>query len=471
MVNVRQSWSRLQHHAQQVALRAGDRHIRLAVTGLSGAGKTAFVTALVNQLTLGYDKLPLFSVAREQRLIGVKRVMQPDLNIASFDYQGGIAQLTAEPPKWPSSTRNISELRLALRYLPTKGLRAKLVDSATLYLDIIDYPGEWLLDLPMLQLDFVQWSTQVNAAATKYQSSDKYDDFINSVNQLRLTDVADEQVLADISKRYQALLLDLVHQHGFYQAQPGRMLLPGELDGAPILSFFPLMTVSEQQIIEASKADKNSYFKVLQHRYQEYVQQVVKPFYRDHFCHFDRQVVLVDCLGGLNRGKDQFMDMTSALEHILESFQFGQNNLLKRLFSPKIDKLLFAASKVDHISRDQQANLLQLLGNMLKAGQQHARFDGCVVETMAISAIKASRHGTVNTASGPCEVVQGRVLDSGRPVTIFPGEVPTHLPDTSFWQGQGFDFPSFAPPIATNQLFGQIRMDHLLEFILGDKLL
>jgi uncharacterized protein len=28
----------------------------------------------------------------------------------------------------------------------------------TLNLDIVDYPGEWLLDLPLLSLSFAEWS-------------------------------------------------------------------------------------------------------------------------------------------------------------------------------------------------------------------------------------------------------------------------------------------------------------------------
>uniref|UniRef100_UPI0038F5D490 YcjX family protein n=1 Tax=Streptomyces europaeiscabiei TaxID=146819 RepID=UPI0038F5D490 len=30
----------------------------------------------------------------------------------------------------------------------------------TLTLDIVDYPGEWLLDLPLLQKSFEQWSAE-----------------------------------------------------------------------------------------------------------------------------------------------------------------------------------------------------------------------------------------------------------------------------------------------------------------------
>ncbi|MBE1043557.1 YcjX family protein, partial [Escherichia coli] len=33
--------------------------------------------------------------------------------------------------------------------------------TSTLYLEIVDYPGEWLLDLPMLEQDYLAWSRQM----------------------------------------------------------------------------------------------------------------------------------------------------------------------------------------------------------------------------------------------------------------------------------------------------------------------
>mgnify|MGYP003626147016 FL=1 len=106
--------------AQSIVNRSTDRHVRLAVTGLSGAGKTAFISGLVNQLLHAgkgakHNPLPLWQVAREGRLIAVNRAMQPDLDIASFDYQGAMNALCSSPPYWPASTKNITELRLAIK--------------------------------------------------------------------------------------------------------------------------------------------------------------------------------------------------------------------------------------------------------------------------------------------------------------------------------------------------------------------
>lgn len=478
------SLNKITQSAQSLLHRSTDRHVRLAVTGLSGAGKTAFITGLVNQLLhagLNFDKnpLPLWQVARDGRLLAVKRSLQPDLDIASFDYQSAMQALGEQPPLWPPSTRNITELRLAIKYRPEQGVLAKLTDSATLIVDIVDYPGEWLLDLPMLKQDFTAWCLSQQQGVSRLQSSPLYNAFSNQVTALDLSAPADEQVLKQIADGYQHLLQDMVHKQGFYFAQPGRMLLPGEYENTPLLTFFPLLSLSPVQHAELSQSDPASTYHVLKKRYQQYVIQVVKPFYKDHFAKFDRQVVLVDCLNGLNHGQSQFNDMGLALNSIMESFQFGQSSLLKRLFSPKIDKVLFAASQVDRVTRSQQSHILSLLTDMLKQSQHFARFEGCEVETMAVSAIKATLHGMINTADGQQEVIKGRD-ETGKVITLYPGDVPSHLPDAEFWRQQGFGFPAFAPPSQDfvsgssvnpqERLYPHIRLDHLLEFLLGDKL-
>lgn len=63
---------RLQHDINALVNRGLDRHLCLAVTGLSRSGKTAFITSLVNQLLHLHSgaRLPLFSAAREERILG-----------------------------------------------------------------------------------------------------------------------------------------------------------------------------------------------------------------------------------------------------------------------------------------------------------------------------------------------------------------------------------------------------------------
>ncbi|MDB2387485.1 YcjX family protein [Shewanella sp.] len=479
MASIKRSLKKLASNSQAAALRSTDKHLRLAVTGLSGAGKTAFITGLVNQLLhsgIGetQTQLPLWQVARKQRLYGVKRTLQPDLTIASFHYDAALKAII-DTSSWPTSTRNISELRLAIRYRPEKGLLSKFTDTATLYLDIVDYPGEWLLDLPMLKQSFQQWSQVQFLRTSIFELSTYYPEFIQALNEIELSDVADEARLQRIADHYQKLLQDSVTKQGFYYAQPGRLLLPGELEGTPVLALFPLIHITAEQFTVLENSPSNSFYHTLKQRYQQYVTRVVKPFYQDYFSKFDRQLVLVDCLTPLNRGKQQFDDMNTALTAVIDSFQFGKSSLLRRLFAPKIDKLLFAASKVDHVTRDQQSNVLSLLSQLVQQSKQHAKFEGCDVEIMAISAIKSTTHGMVTQGDDDIEVVKGVSLAEQQSVTLYPGEVPKSLPPADFWQQQGFNFVNFAPrKISTKHAqhadFEHIRLDHLLQYLIGDKL-
>lgn len=77
---------RLKNELNALVNRGVDRHLRLAVTGLSRSGKTAFITAMVNQLLNIHAgaRLPLLSAVREERLLGVKRIPQRDFGIPRF---------------------------------------------------------------------------------------------------------------------------------------------------------------------------------------------------------------------------------------------------------------------------------------------------------------------------------------------------------------------------------------------------
>src|SRR3954467_9375586 len=126
--------------------------LRLGVTGLSGRGKTVFITPLVHQLLHGGRK-PVFEALSSGRIARARLEPQPDDAVPRFDYETHVHALTEER-RWPESTSRISELRLVIEYQSARrGAR-----NRTLTLDIVDYPGEWLLDLPLLNTSYAQWS-------------------------------------------------------------------------------------------------------------------------------------------------------------------------------------------------------------------------------------------------------------------------------------------------------------------------
>ncbi|ELB2788529.1 YcjX family protein [Vibrio alginolyticus] len=444
--------------------RGMDSNVRIAVTGLSRAGKTAFITSLVNQLlhTATHDNLPLLTAARDKRLIGAKREPQSNMMVPRFAYDEAMSQIHATPPQWPVPTRDVSEIRLALKYKPNKTTKKLLSKTAILNVDIIDYPGEWLLDLPLLDMDFATWS-QTQFDALKGQRGDLAKAWLSELEKVDLFAEVNEKLLEKVAHTYTEYLHSC-KDAGLHWVQPGRFVLPGELAGAPVLQFFPCRADSE------SKTPKGSNLAMLEARFQEYQQKVVKAFYKHHFATFDRQIVLVDCLQPLNAGDEAFYDMRQALEQIMHSFRYGRSSFLRRLFSPKIDKVLFAATKADHITPDQHPNLVSLLQQMVHPAWQTAAYENIEMSCMSIASIQATTTGFISSGDKTIPALQGTTL-GGEPMTMFPGEVPKKLPNAAYWQNNGFDFTSFRPmPSPNDEPVKHIRLDKALDYLIGDKL-
>ena len=87
----------------------------------------------------------------------------------------------------------------------------------------------------------------------------------------------------------------------------------------------------------------------MQRRFEAYKTHVVRPFFRDHFQRIDRQIVLVDVLAAVDAGPMALAELEEALDRVLLAFRTGRNTLFSRLFSPRADRVLFAATKADHI--------------------------------------------------------------------------------------------------------------------------
>ena len=131
--------------------------LRLGVTGLSRAGKTVFITALIRGLTSG-GRFPVFEALASGRIAQARLEPQPDDAVPRFDYEGHVRTLVEER-RWPTSTVDISELRLVIDYQRHNGA------DRTLTLDIVDYPGEWLLDLALIDKSYADWSRETIEAA------------------------------------------------------------------------------------------------------------------------------------------------------------------------------------------------------------------------------------------------------------------------------------------------------------------
>jgi len=461
------SW--LPHNLEERLNRTLDRQVKLAVTGLSRSGKTVFITSLVHQLLQGVENphLPYFSVVSSGRVQGVKLMSQPDLHIPAFRYDVAIEKLYDNPPTWSEPTKGISEIRLAIRYKVENSLLKRISPVNTLFLDIIDYPGEWLLDLPLLELNFEAWSQQIAKLCDKEPRltlSQPWREFIATFD---LSEPANDTILRQASALYTEFLYQCKSpQYGLSLLQPGHFTMPGELKGAPILEFCPVFSLPSSEIKE------NSFYAVLKKRYEAYKEQVVKKFYVEHFSSFDRQIVLADVLRSFNTGYASFADMRDALDLVLKSFTYGKSGLLNKLFGLKIDKLLFAATKADHVTPNQLPNLERFIEQMLAQAQNNVKFEGVKTATLALASVKCTQAAYTNFQGQKISCIKGVPLESEQPIALFPGEVPVDIPLPEEWVEGRFHFLEFKPPRlshANGRGLPHIRLDRALEFLLGDK--
>jgi predicted YcjX-like family ATPase len=210
-----------------------------------------------------------------------------------------------------------------------------------------------------------------------------------------------------------------------------------------------------------------------------YKKDVIKPFYRDHFARFDCQVVLVDLMYALQQGRAHFDDTRKTLNTLLNSFRHGRSNLVTRLINPKIDRILFAVTKVDQVNRSQYQNLQKLLDVMLLPAARKAEFSNVRHMTLALASLKATETVIEHDVYGQMmEFVRGRLTEDAfdsEPKELFypPGAVPHDLPTAQSWQQQPFAFYAFHPPkleLRPGQSMPHINMDKALDFLIGDKL-
>lgn len=452
--------------------------VRLGVTGLARAGKTVFIAALVHNLIHG-GRLPLFKSYAAGRVAGARLEPQPDDGVPRFDYESHVKALVNDRI-WPDSTRQISELRLTVRY-ESASFISRTIGSGKLHIDIIDYPGEWLLDLALLPKSYAEWSADTIAVAESPAHRGTASGWLTQLLAVDPKAPEDEAKARELASRFAGYLKASRADDGLSTQPPGRFLMPGDLENSPALTFSPLRLGDDL-------GPSGSLARMMARRFEAYKSVVVRPFFRDHFARLDRQIVLVDVLNALNAGPTAVAELELALAGVLSSFRLGRTNWLTGLVARRIDRILFAATKADHLHHGDHDRLQAILGRLVARAAEKARFAGARVEVLALASVRATREASV-TQSGETlpsiigtplagEKVDGRVFDGKTEVAIFPGDLPRD-PESVFSPDApptDVRFVRFRPPKLERTAEGltlslpHIRLDRALEFLLGDRL-
>ncbi|NIZ61797.1 hypothetical protein DL239_12525 [Sedimentitalea sp. CY04] len=440
--------------------------IRLGVTGLARSGKTVFISSLVANL-LNRGRMMQLCAVRDGRIVAAYLQPQPDDTVPRFDYETHLAMLTGPNPQWPDSTRAISELRLSLRVAPV-GLLSGLQGPRTVHIDIVDYPGEWLLDLALLDKDYDTWSSEVLERIRNRRCASNFLAQALAVDATTDHDESLAQRLAEEFSKY----LNTARKDGFYDCTPGRFLLPGDLAGSPVLTFAPIPF--------QGKSLRGSIHREMQRRFEAYKGKVVQPFFRDHFARIDRQVVLVDALSAIHSGPRALEDLRHAMADILGAFRPGGNALLSRLLRGKrVEKILFAATKADHLHHTQHPQMTAIIEALTRDAQDRARFAGASTSALALASLRATTEEVRNHNGEELACVRGTLLDSGKQAAFYPGALPddpTQLlgparTGADKWLNGDYQAMAFAPAKLTLKPGDgppHIRLDRAAEFLIGD---
>ncbi|MGH1372120.1 MAG: YcjX family protein [Cellvibrionaceae bacterium] len=452
--------------------RLRDRRFCLGITGLSRSGKSTFITSLINQLlTHQSASLPGFAPVLGDSLLWVKRHPLEDQKLPSFPYDEAYGRLCNASPTWPESTVDVSGCLLELRLKrQSSTLNPLKSDEFSLYLELRDYPGEWLLDLPLRDMSYSRWCGQCSAQYTQSPRSELLGSLLGELQQVDPLEPVDEENLRELNQRFVDFLRACkASDKRLSLIQPGRFLIPGHIEDEDILCFVPLLKCGSYTEGQLASAQKDSYYKICERRYQRYIKQLVDPFYKTFFSRIDRQVVLVDIVNALNAGPDYVDDMRQALTNITDSFSYGRRNRLVQLLNPKIDKVVFAATKIDQVLSEDHEAVRQLLSVVVKQAYSNAQHQGILPQCEATAAIRSSKEVDRQGEQG----IVGTGND-GKPIGYIHPKIPARIPERDQWTPfLQWRIPELNPPVGLSYQNGDsiphIRMDTVLNILIGDK--
>ena len=461
--------------------------LRLGVTGLARAGKTVFITSLVRNLTRG-GRLPFLSAYSAGRVISAELTPQPDDDVPRFDYERHVAALTSREPRWPESTRAISQLRVTLTFERNSAL-SFAIGHSRLHIDIVDYPGEWLLDLGLLNRSYAQWSEEAMTLARASERARPAARWLEHVRTLMPQAPAEEAAAMRAAEVFTAYLSAArAEEPALSTVGPGRFLMPGDHEGSPLLAFAPLDITPDAVIAPGSLAA------MMARRYESYRAKLVRPFFQDHFSRLDRQIVLVDALAALNRGAHAIDDLSHALEAALVAFRPGARGWISAFLPSRIDRIVFAATKADHIPAASHDRLEAALGLIVENAARRAETAGADIRTIALASLRATseaqaRHGgemiaCIKGVPLAGERLNGRTFDGRGEIAVFPGDLDADpraalaaARASTSSQGLGLSLVRFRPPslppedqFIEARAWPHIRLDKALQHLLGDRL-
>lgn len=335
--------------------------INIGITGLKETGKTIFITSLINHLLEGNGSTLECFEDNQVDFFGETGIIKSKFR--KFPYKKYIYDFTKDIPDWPKKTVDIFDYCINLKLKENnKTKEVKLI--------ITDYPGERLLDMPMLRNDFARWSDNIIEDAELGVKNELSKDWFLSLE--NVLDNADKAALA--TKEYKKYIKKCI-DNNLTHIQPAIMVFEAEGINVKEAKLFDMNFCPLSREIREKHPTLTRMF---EKTYNKYVSGYVKPFEKNVIKKNNVQVVLVDVLNALTGGVDCYNELRKCIKDAIDSYGYFKKGFLRGIMqwiSPNIDKVLFVATKADQCSENSRENLRCLLRDIVRKSYDKLRFD------------------------------------------------------------------------------------------------
>jgi len=453
---------------------------RIGIVGQYNAGKTVFLTSLINHLE--HHDPERFRLGDGTVTINrFETVPCTEEGWISFNYRGYRDALVHQG-RWPEKTRDCSQYCCRFE-------RSDWFFSDAL-VKFYDLPGERLADAAMFDRSFAEWSDHLLGIImndTPYRNA--CTPFFERISTLLASSsAATESIESELIDSYKLSLARLILNYKplispstFYLDQHGSLAKGNDAES---LAASRVLGLSAQKQFLPLPASLRQAFPELTatfaERYNQYVNEIVTPFLKALYaCH--SLIVLVDILTILAAGVGMYDDNWQMLRDLFEVLNPGENFLMRvgrelsKLLLPHqlrpgwITRVAFVAPKMDLVHPEDRDRLERLLQKMVgklatdRTGLRY-RFFNCaaVVSTVALP-IEENRRFLKGI---PYRDLKGKKIPPGEPQKFTVSGLPEDWPRE--WHAGDYFFPEVYPVIPARKSCppDQLNLDRIFDFVL-----
>lgn len=444
---------------------------RIGVVGLYNAGKTVFLTSLINHLQ---DHDPdRFRLGGPDTRVRKFATLPPDEGWEQFNYAGSRDALV-HGGRWPAKTRDRSQFVCRFE-------RSDWTFSDCL-LKLYDLPGERIADAAMLGRDFAGWSEHILALVGNdagYRTCCA--SFLEAI-------ARDNPTAGELLHAYKLSLANLIlnfkpliSPSTFLLDVKGQPAKPDTPENLAANRFVGIDPAGEFCPLPASLRNRPDLVGPFAVRFNDYVERVVKPTVLAlRSC--TSLVVLIDVTMLLAGGVGMYDDNKLILRDLLDVLAPGEHPVfgplargLGKVFLPHqfrpgwITRIGFAAPKLDLVHPDDRDRMLLLLRRMVEKYADNR--DGLKYQFFNMSSVVSTQvlpaDGGKRVLVGvPLRDAEGRKVPPGPEQRFAVSELPDDWPMA--WQPGRYAFPEVYPrmPMRKDYPPEQVNVDRLATFVI-----